>query len=330
LEELRDDGPSRFHLYERSQKNLRHLMDQRKELAGKALPSSRPVEIISRDGLKLVSYLILPAKEKGAVPAKPLPMVLDAHEGPWRRNFKAFHPFRQLLADRGYAVLAVNYRGSTGFGKKFVAAGNLEWGRKMNEDLADAVQWAVKEKIADPARVAVLGFSYGGYATLAALAFTPDLFACGIDMSGPCDLNSLLENAPDYWAATWMQIYHSRMGDPSTPEGKKLLQDRSPALHVDGIKKPLLIAQGANDPKVMRSDTDKFVKALKEKGVPVTYALYPDEGQGFHRPENNLAFMALAEAFLKKHLGGEAEPIGKSFEGSSLRILEGKEGIPGL
>jgi dienelactone hydrolase len=327
--EWQDDGPSSFFLYDRPAKSLKLLMVSRKALVGKPLAKMRPVVLTSRDGFKLVSYLTLPSSEKGDKPAKPLPMVLFVHGGPWGRDSWGFNSHHQLLSDRGYAVLSVNFRGSTGLGKKFVNAGNLEWGRKMHEDLIDAVEWAIREKIADPKKIAIMGGSYGGYATLAGLTFTPDLFACGVDIVGPSNLNTLLSSIPPYWTSG-LQLFYTRMGDPRTPEGKKLLEDRSPLNHVAKIKKPLLIAQGANDPRVKQAESDQIVKAMKDKGIPVTYVLYPDEGHGFARPQNNLAFMAVTEAFLKRHLGGEAEPVGKAFEGSSITIPEGKEGIPGL
>jgi dipeptidyl aminopeptidase/acylaminoacyl peptidase len=327
--EWQDDGPSSFFLYDRPAKSLKLLMVSRKALMGKPLAKMRPVVLSSRDGFKMVSYLTLPGEIKADRPGKPLPLVLFVHGGPQARDSWGFNPYHQLLSDRGYAVLSVNYRGSTGFGKNFVNAGKLEWGRKMHEDLIDAVEWAIREKIADPRKIAIMGGSYGGYATLAGLTFTPDLFACGVDIVGPSNLNTLLSSIPPYWTAFLDSMYQG-IGDPRTPEGKKLLEDRSPLNHVEKIKKPLLIAQGANDPRVKQAESDQIVKAMKEKGIPVTYVLYPDEGHGFARPQNNLAFMAVTEAFLKQHLGGEAEPVGKAFEGSSITIPEGKEGIPGL
>jgi dipeptidyl aminopeptidase/acylaminoacyl peptidase len=327
--ERQDDGPSSFFLYDRPAKSLKLLMVSRKALMGKPLAKMRPVVLSSRDGLKMVSYLTLPGEIKSDRPGKPLPLVLFVHGGPQARDSWGFNPYHQLLSNRGYVVLSVNYRGSTGFGKNFVNAGKLEWGRKMHEDLVDAVEWAIREKLADPRKVAIMGGSYGGYAALVGVTFTPDLFACGVDIVGPSNLKTLLESIPPYWTAFLDSMYQG-IGDPRTPEGKKLLEDRSPLNHVEKIKKPLLIAQGANDPRVKQAESDQIVKAMKEKGIPVTYVLYPDEGHGFARPQNNLAFMAVTEAFLKQHLGGEAEPVGKAFEGSSITIPEGKEGIPGL
>ena len=324
--EWQDDGPGSFYLYDRPARSLTFLMVSRKALQGKPLAKMRPVVVASRDGLKMVSYLTLPAGETAERPSQPLPMVLYVHGGPQHRDSWGFSPYHQLLADRGYAVLSVNFRGSTGFGKKFVNAGNLEWGRKMHDDLVDAVQWAIREKIADPGKVAIMGGSYGGYAALAGLTFTPELFACGVDIVGPSNLNTLIASIPPYWTAYLYNMYQ-HIGDPRTPEGRKILDDRSPLNHVEKIKKPLLIAQGANDPRVKQAESDQIVKAMKEKGIPVTYALYPDEGHGFARPENRLAFMAITEVFLKKNLGGEAEPVGKALEGSSLQVLEGKEDV---
>jgi len=287
-----------------------------------------PETIRARDGLELVSYLTLPA---GAWrrPKAPLPMVLLVHGGPWARDEYGFDPNHQWLADRGWAVLSVNFRGSTGFGKAFVNAGDLEWGRKMHDDLLDAVAWAVKEGIADPARVAIMGGSYGGYATLAGLAFTPDVFCCGVDIVGPSNLETLLATIPPYWAAFFENLAR-RVGDPRTEAGRRLLQERSPLHAAGAIARPLLIGQGANDPRVKQAESDQIVAAMQEKKIPVTYALFPDEGHGFARPQNRLAFYALSEHLLSRHLGGRAEPIGDDLKGSSLTVTEGVAEIPGL
>jgi dipeptidyl aminopeptidase/acylaminoacyl peptidase len=205
-------------------------------------------------------------------PKAPLPMVLLVHGGPWARDGWGFNALHQLLANRGYAVLSVNFRGSTGFGKKFLNAGNKEWAAKMHEDLIDAVEWAVKEKIADPTKVAIMGGSYGGYATLVGLTFTPDTFACGVDIVGPSNLITLLSTIPPYWAPM-KQVFKDRVGDPDTDDGKKLLTERSPLSRVDKIKKPLLIGQGAHDPRVKQAEADQIVKAMQEKKIPVTYVV---------------------------------------------------------
>jgi dipeptidyl aminopeptidase/acylaminoacyl peptidase len=291
-----------------------------------------PVVIKSRDGLDLVSYLTLPKAadvDDTGRPNEPLPMVLFVHGGPWGRDGWGYNTNHQLLANRGYAVLSVNYRGSTGFGKSFINASNKEWAGKMHDDLIDAVQWSIDEKIADPKRVAIMGGSYGGYATLVGLTFTPETFACGVDIVGPSNLQTLLSTIPAYWAPA-MELFKKRVGDPTTDEGKALLSERSPVSYVDKIQRPLLIGQGANDPRVKQDESDQIVKAMQAKKIPVTYVLFPDEGHGFARPENRLAFFAVAEAFLAEQLGGRYEPIGKAFSGSTITCPEGASDVPGL
>lgn len=235
----------------------------------------------------------------------------------------------QWLANRGYAVLSVNFRGSTGFGKRFIEAGNLEWGRKMHDDLIDAVQWAIAQQIAVADKVAIMGGSYGGYATLAGLTFTPTTFACGVDIVGPSNLETLLKTIPPYWTAQ-IEQFHQRMGNPQTEEGRKLLRERSPLYSAGNIVRPLLIGQGANDPRVNKAESDQIVEAMKAKGIAVTYVLFPDEGHGFARPENSIAFNAIAENFLSSCLGGRAEPIADSVRVSSAQVPEGAQFAPGL
>jgi dipeptidyl aminopeptidase/acylaminoacyl peptidase len=290
------------------------------------------VIIRSRDGLDLVSYYTLPLgsdADGDGRPEEPLPMVLYVHGGPWSRDVWDYNPIHQWLANRGYAVLSVNFRGSTGFGKDFVNAGNLEWGAKMHDDLIDAVDWAVGEGIADPDRVAIMGGSYGGYATLVGLTFTPEAFACGVDMVGPSNLTSLIETIPAYWQPE-IEVFATRMGDHRTEEGRKLLRERSPINHVEKIERPLLICQGANDPRVNQNESDQIVGAMQDRAIPVTYVLYPDEGHGSARPENRMSFYAVAEAFLSLHLGGRFEPIGDDFENSSITVPVGAEEVSGL
>jgi dipeptidyl aminopeptidase/acylaminoacyl peptidase len=327
-----DNGPVRYYHYDRDGKKARFLFTNRKSLEGQPLQKMHPRIIKSRDGLDLVSYLTLPpgsdAEGKGR-PAQPVPMVLFVHGGPWGRDSWGFNSVHQFLANRGYAVLSVNFRGSTGFGKKFVNAGDREWGRKMHDDLIDAVDWAIKEKIADPDKVAIAGGSYGGYATLAGVAMTPEKFACGVDIVGPSNLITLLGTIPPYWAPV-MQMFKDRVGDPTTEEGKKLLKERSPLTYAAQIKRPLLIGQGANDPRVKQAESDQIVKAMQEHKIPVTYVLFPDEGHGFARPPNNLAFFAISEAFLARNLGGRYEAIGDAFEGSSVKVPTGAADVPGL
>jgi dipeptidyl aminopeptidase/acylaminoacyl peptidase len=310
-------------LYDRGTGGLELLYTSRPELDGAPLVPMHPVEIPARDGLTLVSYLTLPCGStapEGLSRSAPLPMVLLVHGGPWARDGYGFNPYHQWLANRGYAVLSVNFRGSTGFGKGFIAAGNLEWGAAMHEDLLDAVDWAVSQGIADRDRVAIMGGSYGGYATLAGLAFTPETFACGVDIVGPSNLETLLATIPPYWTAA-IEQFHQRMGNPNTPEGLKLLRDRSPLHACDRIVRPLLIGQGANDPRVKKAESDQIADAMRAKGIPVTYVLFPDEGHGFARPENAIAFNAITEEFLAKNLGGRIEATGETVAKSTARFL---------
>jgi dipeptidyl aminopeptidase/acylaminoacyl peptidase len=322
------------YLYDRDSGQLTKQFDQRPELANAPLQPMLAREVKTRDGLTLVAYLTLPRGADGKrsvadTPAQPVPLVLNVHGGPWARDSYGFHPEHQWLANRGYAVLSVNFRASTGFGKSFINAGDHEWGRKMHEDLQDAVDWAVREKIALPDKVAIYGGSYGGYATLAGLTFTPDEFACGVDIVGPSNLQTLLASIPPYWKSFYEDMVR-RIGDPRTDDGRKVLAERSPLNYADRIKKPLLIAQGANDPRVKKAEADQIVAAMKAKNLPVTYVLYPDEGHGFARPQNRLSFYAIAEGFLSQCLGGSYEPIGKDFDGSSVTVAEGADIVPGL
>ena len=326
------EAPLVYYRYDRGAGTLTKLFSARPKLEGKPLVPQWPVEIASRDNKTLVSYLTLPrsadANNDGKADA-PVPLVLLVHGGPWARDSYGYGGYNQWLANRGYAVLSVNFRGSTGFGKDFTNAGNGEWAGKMHDDLIDAVQWAVKQGVTTQDQVAIMGGSYGGYATLAGLTFTPDAFACGVDIVGPSNLNTLLSTVPPYWASFFEQLA-KRMGDPRTDAGKKWLTERSPLTRADQIKKPLLIGQGANDPRVKQAESDQIVKAMQAKNIPVTYVLFPDEGHGFARPENNKAFNAVTEGFLAQCLGGRAEPIGKDFTGSSISVPVGADGVPGL
>jgi dipeptidyl aminopeptidase/acylaminoacyl peptidase len=320
------DDPVRVvssYLYDRGTGKVTKLFDQRPELTGAPLRPMKPLELRARDGLPLVAYLTLPPG------AGPVPMVIDVHGGPWARDSYGFNGEHQWLANRGYAVLSVNYRGSTGFGKKFINAGDHEWARNMHNDLLDAADWAIKEKIAQPDKIAIYGGSYGGYATLVGLTFTPDRFACGVDIVGPSNLFTLLNSIPPYWKSFFEDMVR-RIGDPRTAEGRELLKQRSPLTFADRISKPLLIAQGANDPRVKQAEADQIVEAMKARHLPVTYVLYPDEGHGFARPQNRIAFYAVAEGFLHKCLGGRVEPVGNDFAGSSLQVKAGADYIEGL
>jgi len=329
---VKDDGPVNYYLYNRSEKKANFLFTNRKELEGVKLSKMNPVEIKSPDGLSLISYLTLPHwshPEGDHHPSKPLPMVLFVHGGPWSRDSWGFNSYHQWLANRGYAVLSVNFRGSTGLGKDFINAANMEWAGKMHDDLIDAVNWAVEEGIADKEKIAIMGGSYGGYATLVGLTFSPDIFACGVDIVGPSNIQTLLETIPPYWVPM-LNMFTSRVGDHRTEEGRELLKSRSPLTYVDKIKKPLLIGQGANDPRVKQTESDQIVNAMSEKKIPVTYVLYPDEGHGFARPENRLSFNAVTETFLAQYLGGRSEEIGNDFEGSSITVPAGIENVSTL
>lgn len=320
------------HLFDRTNKTLQRLYVSRPELQGAPLQSMHPVEITARDGLVMTAYITVPPGDKADQPqrpAKPVPMVLLVHGGPWARDNYGYNPYHQWLANRGYAVLSVNFRGSTGFGKAFISAGDLEWGRKMHDDLIDAVNWAIQENIAQPDQIAIMGGSYGGYATLAGLTFTPEIFACGVDIVGPSNLETLLQTIPPYWTAV-IEQFHQRMGNPNTEEGLALLKERSPLYKAGNIVKPLLIGQGANDPRVKQAESDQIVAAMNEKGIPVTYVLFPDEGHGFARPENNIAFNAVTENFLATCLGGRAEPIGDTVKASSAKVPTGAAFTLGL
>lgn len=332
VSELEDDSPQRYYLYDRESKALTLLFVDRDDLLGVELAPMLPRVIEARDGLALVSYLTLPPDadaDGDGVPEKPVPLVLTVHGGPWARNLWGYYAKHQWLANRGYAALSVNFRGSTGFTKSHLNAGDLEWGGKMHDDLLDAVAWAVDEGITTEDRVAIMGGSYGGYAALVGAAMTPGKFACAVDVVGPSSLETLINSIPPYWASL-RSTFVTRMGDPDTPEGRALLEERSPLTHAADIESPLLIAHGANDPRVKQAEAEQIVAAMQEHEIPVTYVLFPDEGHGFRRPENNRAFHAVAEAFLAQCLGGDYEPVGDDFEGSSITVPVGAEHVPGV
>jgi len=329
---LLDDGPLKFYRYDRANRKAHYLFSSRTDLDDYDLVKMHTPVIKARDGLNLVSYLTLPADsdaDGSGRPDKPLPLVLDVHGGPWARDGWGYNSSHQWLANRGYAVLSVNFRGSTGFGKNFTNAADGEWSGKMHDDLIDAVNWAVEEGIAQPDKVAIMGGSYGGYATLVGLTFTPEVFACGVDIVGPSSLVTLLENVPPYWIP-FMPVMKVRVGDVDTEEGRAELLKRSPLTLVDQIQRPLLIGQGANDPRVTQLEADQIVEAMTSKGIPVTYVLYPDEGHGFSGEHNRMSFNAVTEAFLAEHLGGRFEPVGEAFEESSLLVPVGAGDVSGV
>ena len=322
----RDSESGEFALLDRERREVRKLLVQRKALADVPLRKMQPVIIPSRDGLRLNGYLTLPAPEAGS---GRMPLVLVIHGGPYLRDVWGFNSTHQWLANRGYAVLSVNYRGSTGFGKAFVKAADREWGGRMHDDLIDAVDWAVAQGIADPKRVGFFGASYGGYSALMAATKTPEAFACIVDVFGISNLITFMATIPPYWGP-WFSIWKNRLGDPATEAGRALLAERSPINHLDRATKPILIAQGMRDVRVVAAESEQMVAALKQRGVPVTYITFPDEGHGFVRPENRLAFYGVTEAFLAKHLGGRYQPIGTDFAGSSLKVEAGGELVPGI
>jgi len=320
----RPDRPCAWHLLDRRTGTTTSLFAARPKLDKARLAPMHGVVVTARDGLELVTYLTLPATETGMRPARPLPMVLDVHGGPWARDGWNYNRDVQWLANRNYAVLQVNYRGSSGFGKTFTRAGDREWAGKMHDDLIDAVNWAIAEGIADPKRIAIYGASYGGYAAFVGATFTPDVFCCSVPVVGITNLETMLADPPPYWTAFYEQECH-RIGDPRTQEGVALLKARSPLYRAGDIRKPMLIGHGANDVRCKLAESDQIVAAMTEKRIPVIYVVYPDEGHGFARPENEIAFKAIMEAFLARHLGGRAEPVGGDFAGSSHEIRAGCE-----
>ena len=296
----KDNGPVSYWVYDRKTKTGTYLFNQRPALSEYTLANMEPIAFESRDGLTIHGYITYPpGKER-----KELPMVLDVHGGPWARNTWEYNAQAQWFANRGYVCLQVNFRGSSGYGKDFINAGDREWGARMHDDLVDAVNWAIEQGIADPQRVAIFGGSYGGYAALVGATFTPDLFCCAVDGAGPTNLVTLIKSIPPYWS-TMLAAFHKRIGNPDTEE--EFLKSRSPLFKVDNIKIPILIQQGANDPRVPQAEAEQIVEAMKKKGIEYEYMLFEDEGHGLAKPENRLKFFAAAEKFLAKHLGGRYE-----------------------
>ena len=324
----RDTASGEYVLLDRASGRVQPLYRQRAALDGLSLRPLEPVTIRARDGLQLPSYLTLPAEGPRTADGR-LPLVLAIHGGPYWRDSWGFVPVHQFLANRGYAVLSVNFRGSTGFGKAFVTAADHEWGGRMHDDLIDGVNWAIERGIADPKRVGFFGASYGGYSALMAATKTPEVFACIVDIFGISNLLTFMATIPPYWGP-FFSVWKNRVGNPDTEEGRAFLRERSPLFHLERATRPILIAQGMKDVRVVAAESEQMVAALKQKGVPVTYVTFPDEGHGFVRPANRLAFYAIVEAFLAKHLGGRYQPVGADFEGSSLKIETGAELIPGL
>ena len=297
-----DDGPVYYYTYDRASQKSQLLFSNQPKLEGLSLAQMTPISYKSRDSLTIHGYLTTPV----GIAAKNLPTVLLVHGGPWDRNNWGYNPLVQWLANRGYAVLQINFRGSTGYGKQFLNAGNREWAGKMHNDLIDGVNWIVKQGVADPKKIAIMGGSYGGYATLVGLTFTPDVFAAGVDSFGPSNLLTLLNSIPPYWKPVRAKLYY-RVGDAE--KEPDFLKSRSPLFFVNRIQAPLLIGQGANDVRVKQAESEQIVAAMRKDKKPVEYVLYSDEGHGFVRPPNRLHFYAKAEEFLAKYLGGRVEPV---------------------
>ena len=327
--------PGRSYLYDRSDRSNRRLtllFRHRPALEQASLQPMTPIEIESRDGLTLVSYLTLPAGSDSngdARPDRPAPLVVIPHADAWARDSYGYNAQHQWLANRGYAVLSVNFRGSSGFGKAFANQGNGEWGGKMQDDLLDAVQWAIENGVAQADRVAIMGSGYGGYAALAGLAFTPDRFRCGVSLSAPVNLATMIERSPAYDAAAREALY-LRVGDPRTAEGRQMLRDRSPSSRASAITSQVLLALGAQDASVSRAESDQVAQGLRMRRTPFVYLNYPDEGANLARPQNRLSFYAVAEQFLGSCLGGRVEPVGAAFDGANIEALEGAQSVPGL
>jgi dipeptidyl aminopeptidase/acylaminoacyl peptidase len=311
-----DRGPIRYYTWDRGEKKGTFLFVHQPKLEGQHLAEMKPVVIKSRDGLSLHSYLTLPV----GLPPKGLPLVLFVHGGPWSRDVWGYNSTAQWLANRGYAVLQVNYRASTGYGKKFLSAGFKQWGLKMHDDLIDAVDWAIKQGIANPKEIAIYGGSYGGYAALAGVTFTPEVFACAVDIVGPSNIKTLIAAIPPYWKPI-RSMFDVRMGNVDDPKDAELIRNASPLFKADKIARPLLIGQGANDPRVNKAESEQIVSAIEKNKGKATYVLYTDEGHGFARPENRLDFNARAESFLTECLGGRAEPVGgERYPGSTAIV----------
>ncbi|HEY1339489.1 MAG TPA: alpha/beta fold hydrolase [Bryobacteraceae bacterium] len=300
-----DTEPGEVYLFDRKAKSTAFQYKVRERLPRAPLAEMKPIRYPSSDGLEIPAYLTLP---KG-VPAKNLPTLVIPHGGPWARDVWGYNPLAQFFANRGYAVLMPNFRGSTGYGKKFLNAGNGEWGRKMQDDITWGVKYLVAEGTADPKRIGILGGSYGGYAVLAGVTVTPDLYRAAVDIVGPSNLITLLQSIPPYWEAG-RKLMYSRMADPGTPQGKAWLEERSPLHEAAKIKTPLLVVQGANDPRVNRAEAEQIVIALRDRGFPIEYLLAPDEGHGFQRPVNNMAMYMATEKFLAQQLDGRYQKDG--------------------
>lgn len=329
VEESGPTVPTRSYLYDRSGNRLSLLFRQRPELEQAALQPMTPVEIEARDGLTLVTYLTLPVgsdADRDARPDRPVPLVLAPHDGPWARDSFGFNPLHQWLANRGYAVLSVNFRGSLGFSKAFLNAGNREWGGRIQDDLLDAVKWAIDNGVARSDRIAIVGAGFGGYAALSGLTSTPDQFRCAAAFGPMSNLISMLDLAP----VSEREGLYQRVGDARTPDGRQLLRDRSPFFRASQIESPLLLALGGRDPRSPRADADQIAQGVRARRGNLTYLVFPDEGADLARPQNRLSYLAVLEHFLGDCLGGRVEPVGASFEGANINVFDGAVNVPGL
>ncbi len=297
-----DRSRGAYYFYDLAANEFLKIADVSPWLEENLLAEMKPIKYRSRDGLVINGYLTLPPTSE----PKDLPSVIIVHGGPWARDCWGFNPEVQFLTSRGYAVLQINYRGSLGYGRKFWEAGFREWGRKMQNDITDGVNWLVSEGIADKNKIGIYGGSYGGYAVLAGLAFTPELYACGVDYVGVSNLFTFMDSIPPYWKP-YLDMFHEMVGDPETD--RDIFKETSPVFHADKIKVPLLIAQGANDPRVARTESDQIVDALTKRGIDVPYIVKDNEGHGFHNEENKFEFYRAMEEFLGRHLGGKVENV---------------------
>ena len=311
-----DRGPTRFYRWNRADKQGTYLFSTQPKLENLQLSEMKPIVVTTRDNFRMHGYLTLPA----GVQAKNLPLVLLVHGGPWGLDRWGLDSYAQWLANRGYMVMQMNFRASAGYGKKWLNAGDRQWGLKMHDDLLDATEWAVKQGYADPKKIAIMGGSYGGYAVLAGLTVTPDYFACGVDIVGPSNLRTLLKAIPPYWT-TMKATFSKRMGNIDDPKDEALIREASPLFKADRIRRPLLIGQGANDPRVNKAESEQIVDAIEKNKGSVTYVVYSDEGHGFARPENRIDFNARTEAFLATCLGGRSEAMqGERMPGSTAAV----------
>jgi dipeptidyl aminopeptidase/acylaminoacyl peptidase len=330
-----EEGPTtaaRSYLYERgdaANRRLTQLFRHRPALDQAALQPMTPVEIEARDGLTLVSYLTLPIGSDAnadARPEAPAPLVLAPHGGPWARDSYGFSSLHQWLANRGYAVLSVNFRGSTGFGKAFLNAGNGQWGGRMQDDLLDAAQWAVENGIAQPDRIAIVGAGFGGYAALAGLAFTPEQFRCAAAYGAPANLTAMVDGAPGRQREEMLL----RVGDIRTAEGRSALRERSPLMRASQMRRPLLLALGGRDAFASRAEFDQIAQSLRARRIQLSSLVFPEEGGDLMRPQNRLAYYSVLEHFLGACLGGRVEPVGGAFEGAAMTVYDGATIAPGL